>query len=186
MKLNFSKKILLFSSLFMIGVFVIDFIFITLLIDKMVDIKDKENQLEISSQEREKELFLKESIINSEEKRSELEQFFVKDGNLETVKFTEYLEGLAYSMNLEHKKTLDYEPAKDLISAEFISAIRFRFSISGSWQNVFDFIRMIEKLPQISYLNTLALNVITSNISTKDFNNQIWSADLDFSVLRLK
>jgi Tfp pilus assembly protein PilO len=186
MKINFSKKILILSILLLLAISVLDVIFINLLIDKIYSIKDKENQLNISTQEREKELLLRESIGNSVVNRALLEEYFVPDGNLETVKFTEYLEKLASDMNLEHKKSLDYEPASEMTNSEFVSAIRFRFNVSGSWQNVFDFLRTIENLPKISYLSGINLTMNTSDISVKDGKNKTWSLDLDFSVIKLK
>jgi Tfp pilus assembly protein PilO len=81
---------------------------------------------------------------------------------------------------------LDYEPASEMTNSEFVSAIRFRFNVSGSWQNVFDFLRTIENLPKISYLSGINLTMNTSDISVKDGKNKTWSLDLDFSVIKLK
>lgn len=186
MKINFSRKILIFSIIFLLIVVILNVFFINLSIVKIRDIKDKENQLNISTQEREKELLLKESIGNSIVNRALLEEYFVLNGNLETVEFTEYLESLANNMNLEHRKTLDYAPIGEMPNSEFISTIRFRFNVSGSWQNVFDFLRIIENLPKVSYLNNFSFSVNSDSTSAKNIKNNIWSLDIDFSVIKLK
>jgi hypothetical protein len=187
MKINNSQKFLLISVMLLFVVLIFNAIFIYLLVDKIYDIKDKENQLNLSLKEREKEILLKEAVDDSTLERAELENYFVKYSNLDTVKFTEYLEDLADTMNLEHRKTLDYETISEIPNLEFVSMIRFKFSISGRWQDVFNFIRLIEVLPKVSSINNLILNVIVDNDLVKDskYKRPIWSADLDFSVLRL-
>ncbi len=178
MRLNHSKKIFILSLISFFCVLILSIVFTNLLLDKIISINDKVKQLDISSRERERELNLKDSIASSKIERENLGGYFVGAGNAETVKFTEYLEDLATNLDLTQKKSLDYEPIGELKSSEVVSAIRFKFNVSGSWSNVFAFLRAIENLPKVSHLNNVSLNL--------NSESKIWSADLDFLVVKLK
>ena len=184
MKLNYSKKILIISVVTFLCVLILDIVFTNLLINKIYSINDKVKQLDISSREREKELNLKDSISSSKIEREKLQRYFVGAGDAETVNFTKYLEALALEKGVSQTKTLAYEPAVGLETSDIVSAIRFRFSLSGQWANVFSFIKAIENLPKVSYINSVSVNLNSEAPSAK--GGRIWSADIDFSVIKLK
>jgi hypothetical protein len=169
-------------------VVVLSFIFTNLLLNKIVSINDKIKQLEISSQKREGELTLKDSVSSTKLDREKLIGYFVGPGDSETVEFTKYLEDLAKKMNVTQKKTLDYEAISGLPTSEVVSSIRYRFNISGSWNNVFNFLLAIESLPKVSLLSGVSFNSSSEILSAGEgaSNKVIWSADLDFSVAKLK
>jgi len=178
MKLSFSKKVLILAVVTFFIVLFLDIIFTNLLLKKIVSINDKVRQIDLSSKERLKELNLKDSAADTIEEREKLIKYFIGPGNAETVEFTKYLEDLAAEMNLNQRKTLDYEVVNESGLSDFVSAIRFKFNVSGKWSDVYSFLYAIEKLPKIVSLNSVSLNL--------DSNNKIWSADLDFSVIKLK
>jgi len=178
MKLNYSKKIFIISIITLAGILVFDIIFTNLLLGKITDINNKIKQLNISSQERERELNLKDAIQGSKLGREELEKYFVPAGNAETVVFTKFLEGLAAAAGVTQSKTLDYSPVVGLENSGLISALHFRFTVSGSWVNVFNFLRAIENLPKVSIVNSVSFY--------HDSGGKNWSADLDLSVIKLK
>lgn len=188
MKLNFSKKILLISVIVFVMVFVLDIIFVNLLLGKITSINNKIKQLDISSRERERELNLKDSIASTNSERTELLGYFIGASNAETVKFTKYLEDLARQYNVIGKKTLDSESASELTSSEIITSIRYRFSVSGRWLDVFGFLRAVENLPKIISLNSVSLSINSQVLTIQNLknNNKEWTADLDFSVMKLK
>jgi len=188
MKLAYSKKILLLSITILIVTLVLDFIFINLLLGKIININNKVKQLDISSQEREKELNLRDSIANTTLEREKLESYFVGAGNAETVEFTKYLENLANEAGVSHKTSLDYEPVNELVTSDVISSIRYKFNVSGKWDNVFNFIQAVENLPKVALLNNISLVVGSEAATLKGIKsgNRIWSVDLDFSVVKLK
>jgi hypothetical protein len=189
MKFDYTKKILLMAILVFLAVVTAVVIFSDLLLDKVVDINDKVRQLEISSQERLKELSLKDSVVSSEEERKKLAEYFVGSGNAETVDFTKYLEDLAKSFNITQKKTLNYEPVNELKSSDVVSAIHYTFQIYGRWSDIFNFIQAIENLPKVSFLNGVALNLSPEGVTNKEMTKTVeknWSAILDFSVIKLK
>lgn len=188
MKLTYSKRILILSIIVLAVVLALDIIFTEMLLSKIININEKVKQLNLSSQEREKELTLRESIVSSKDEREKLLTYFVGPGNAETVEFTKYLEDLALVNGVTQKKSLGYEAVSELNSSNVVSAIRFRFNVSGKWTNVFNFLRAIENLPKVAYLNSVSLNVSSEAVSAKDIKsgNKIWSADLDFSVIKLK
>jgi hypothetical protein len=187
MKLNYSKKILIITLLVFIGVLVLDIVFTNLLWQKILSINNKIKQLNISAQERVKELNLKETIVNSAENRVLLEESFVAAGNAKTVEFVSYLETLAKDTGVKYNtNSLSYEVVPELGSSESVQFIRLRASVSGSWANVFAFLQTIEKLPKISSLNSVSFNLNSDiNANTKSTTN-FWSAELDFSVAKLK
>ena len=178
MKLTYSQKILILSSIVFITVVVLVSVFSNLLLGKITDINDKVKQLDISSQERLKALTLKGLISSSETEREKLNQYFVGAGNAETVIFTKYLENLALESGVTQAEALSYEPAKGMEASNIVSAIRFRFDVSGHFSNVFHFLQAVENLPKLGYLNSVTLDY---NADTK-----VWSASLDFSILKLK
>lgn len=188
MRLSYSKKIFIVSLGIFVGVIILDVIFTNLLLGKIISINDKVKQLNFSSQEREKELNLKDSIASSKMEREKLLNYFVGPGNAETVEFTKYLEDLALRSGVSQKKSLNYEPVSELASSEVVSAIRFRFNVTGSWANVFNFLQAIENLPKVAYLNSVTLSVSSEAVSPKGTKTagKTWSADLDFSVIKLK
>jgi hypothetical protein len=188
MKLNYSKKILIMSIILFIGVIVLDVIFTNLLLAKIRSINDKVKQLDISSQERLRELNLKEAISSSLINREKLSKYFVGPGNSETVDFTKYLENLALENNVVQKKTLNYEPAIGLASSSVTSVIRYKFETSGGWNNSFNFLRGIENLPKVSYLNSLLINLNPDGVSEggAKSSGKTWSTSIDFSVIKLK
>jgi len=188
MKLTYAKKIFILAITFLAGVLVLNIIFANLLFNKIVNINNKVKQLDISSQERERELNLKDSIADSKVERVRLEEYFVGAGNAETVKFTKYLEDLALDMGVTQSKTLNYEPVVGLESSSVVSTIRFKFSISGKWTNVYNFLKAIENLPKVVSINSTSLSLNTAEASEKDLKpiGKIWNADLDFSVINLK
>jgi len=187
MKLNYSKKILIMSVILFIGVIVLDIIFTGLLLTKIISINDKVKQLDISSQERLRELNLKEAISSSMINRDKLSGYFVGAGNSETVDFTKYLENLALESRVAQKKTLNYEPAIGMASSSVVSVIRYKFETSGSWNNSFNFLKGIENLPKVAYLNSISINLNSegvSDVNTKP-TGKVWSAIIDFSVAKL-
>ena len=188
MKLNFSKKILILSLVIFIAVLVLDIIFASLLINRVVEINDRVEQLNTSTQKQEKELTLTDFIANSAAERDQLASYFVGAGNAETVYFTKYLEALAKEVGVTEKKTLNYQPVIGLESSVNVSAIEYHFSVSGRWSNVFTFLQMIENLPKVLSLNSVSLSVASEAVSLSEIRSgiKIWTLDLDFSVVNLK
>lgn len=188
MKIKYSKKVLILALIVFSGVIVLNVFFANILLVKIFSINDKVNQLNISSQKRERELALKDFIVSSSLDREKLAGYFIGAGNAETVEFTKYLEDLALVAGVTQKKSLNYEAISELDSAEVVSAIRFKFNVSGKWENVFTFIQLVENLPKVLSLNSVFLNVSSEAVSVKDVKSgrKVWSADLDFSVAMLK
>jgi hypothetical protein len=188
MRLNYSKKIFIVSIIIFVAVLVLDIIFINLLITRITSITDRVSQLNISSQQREKELFLADFISNSATERANLDKYFVGAGNAETVDFTKYLEALAKEAGVTEKKTLNYEPITGLEASNNISAIRYRFSTSGRWQNIFNFLQLLESLPKAGSLGSVSTTVNSEAVSLKEARAgvKVWSLDVDFSVAKLK
>jgi hypothetical protein len=188
MKLNYSKKILIISLLIFILIILLDIFITKLLLNKITSINDKVKQLNISSAEREKELNLRDSIISSDLEREKLTSYFVGAGNAETVEFTKYLEDLAIKNGVSQKKSLASEAVNELNSSDIVSALRYRFNVSGKWANIYNFLQAIENLPKIALLNSVSLSVSAEAVSAKELKTtgKIWSADLDFSVIKLK
>jgi len=188
MKLIYSKRILLLSIIVFLGILVLNIIFTNLLLNKIVSINDKVKQLVISSEEREKELTLKDSILSSVEEREKFDQYFVGAGDGKTADFIASLESLADQNNVSHSiKFVGYEPVGILGTSEVVSFIRFRFSVTGRWPDVFSFLQAIENLPKVITVNNITLTVGSELSSTNNKAvNKIWSADLDFSVAKLK
>ena len=188
MKITFPKKIPIIATITFIIVVILDIFFTNLLFGKINSINDKIKQQDISSQARLKEINSKSSIDSSIAERGKLTSYFVNSGDLETVRFTKYLEDIATEKMVTQKKTLNYEPVLGLESSEFVTAIRYKFNVSGQWSNVFAFLQAIENLPKSVSLNSVSFSVNTDNVSIKDINSKgkIWSADIDFVVAKLK
>lgn len=188
MRLSYSKKILILSLVIFASILTLDIIFTNMLLGKIAGINDKIRQLDISSQKREEELILKDLIASSKIEREKLTGYFVGAGNAETVKFTKYLEDLALEAGVTQKKSLDYESANEQSASKVVSAIRYRFNVTGKWTNVFYFLQMIENLPKVLSLNNVSLSVNLGAVSASEARSGdgIWSADLDFSVVKLK
>jgi hypothetical protein len=180
MKLNYSKKILIISVIIFFIIFVLNIIFSNLLWIKIVSINDKVKQIDISTQEREREMILRDLLANTKEQREKLNLYFIGAGNAETVEFTEYLENQAKITEVTQKKSLAHDELKELGVSEEVSVIRYKFNVSGGWTNVFNFLITIENLPKVGYLDTVIFN------ANSDKNlGKTWSADLDFSVVKL-
>lgn len=188
MKYSYSKKILTLSIIIFVIVLVLNIIFTNLLLGKIYSINDKIKQLDISSQEREKALSLKDSIASTKTERENLATHFVGAGNAETVSFTEYLENVALETGVNQKKSLNYESVVELGPSEIISSIRYKFNITGKWSNVLKFVQAMEYLPKVSYLSGVSMGVNLGNSTTTGsrMGEKNWSADLDFSVAKLK
>ena len=188
MKFNYTKKALAISIFIFITIIVLDVLFISLLIKQINNINNKVKQLDVSFQERLKDFTLKDSIFKTEIEREKLAGYFVGVSNAEIVEFTKYLENLATGFNLTQKKTLDYEPAFGLESSVVISALHFKFNVSGRWSNVFNFIQAVENLPKVSYLTSVSVRLNSEALSVKEIKSlgRMWTADLDFSVIKLK
>lgn len=177
MKINFSKKILIVS----IGVFIVTLSSVLLLsgllINKINNINDKIHQLQISTMERENNILLGDLIIGSETDRKKLEKYFIGPGDIETAVFIGYLESLAKDTGLvSNIRSVGYETGENISSLETISFVGFDFSVSGKWNDVFNFVKLIENLPKVSSVNSVSLEV----------NSGVWSADIDLSVAKLK
>ena len=180
MKLNYSKKILIISTVIFLVIFILNIISCNLLWTRIVSINDKIRQIDISTQERGREMVLRDLIANTREQREKLSSYFVGAGNAETVEFTEYLENQAKKVGVTQKKSLAYDEVEELGVSEQISVVRYKFNVSGGWTNVFNFLGVIENLPKVGYLSTVTFNADIDKNSPK-----IWSADLDFSVIKL-
>jgi hypothetical protein len=185
MKLNYPKKVLIFSITIFLVVLILNIIFVNLLLNKVRNINAKVSQLEISSAERLKEINLKDSISNSEIEREKLNTYFVGAGNVETVEFTKFLEKLALENGVTQQKTLSYEPLPNFGGAEILSGIRYKMNISGRFTNVYNFLLAIENLAKVSGINNVSFNLNSNNNSTKEAG-AVWSGDLDFFVVKLK
>lgn len=188
MKLKYSQKILIIAIIILGLTLTLNIVFGSMLIGKIVDINNKVKQLDISSQEREKELNLKDSISNSKLEREKLNGYFVGAGNAETVDFTKYLEDLAKEKGVTQTKTLSYESVSGLGASDVVSVIRYRFNVTGKWFNVYAFLQVIENLPKVSYINSVSLNTSLEGVTAKEAKSliRIWAADVDFSVVKLK
>lgn len=188
MKLNHLNKILILSLATIIIVLILGVFFANLLSDKIMSINNKIKQLDMVSQELERSLKSEVSIDSSLLEREKLAGYFVGSSNASIVEFTEYLEGIAKDFGVTHKKTLNYESINELQSSELVSALRFKFNITGKWADVFNFLQAIENLPKVARLNSASLSV-NSEISFSEKSkptNIIWSADLDFTVASIK
>jgi Tfp pilus assembly protein PilO len=188
MKIVFSKKMLILSIVILAVTAVLDAVFTQLLVGKINSINDKVKQLEISSQERLKELTLKDSIAGSKAEREKLLSYFVGATNADVVDFTKYLEDLAKQAGVRHEKTMNYAPIGELPSSDVVSSLRYRFNVTGAWSNVFAFLQAIENLPKAVLVNNVTLTVSSEAVSVKELRsgNKLWSADLDFSVVKIK
>ena len=188
MKLNYSKKILILSLFSFLTVLSVDIIFTGFLVNKIIGINDKVKQINTSSYVREKEFSLKDSIARSEIERGELEKYFIGTGNVGTLNFTKYLEELALKMGVTQKKSLEDVVIKGLETSDIVSAIRYRFNVSGKWENVYNFLLALETLPKVMSLNSVSFNLNSGTVSLNDVRtvDKIWSVDLDFSVAKLK
>jgi len=188
MKFYYTKKILIISILVFVIIIIESILFTNVLINKIVSINDKTVQMNTLTEEKMMDTNLGESITNTEVERKMLDQYFVGPGNVDTVEFTKYLEVLAKGFNLTQKKTLNYEPAMGMESSDSVSVIRYRFDVSGKWSDVYNFIQAVENLPRAGYLNSVNLNLSSVLSPTKSINsgNKIWTANLDFSVFKLK
>jgi len=188
MKLNYSKKVLILSIVILIIVLLLNGIFLYLLINKINNVNNKVKQLNISSEKRETDLILKDSVLGLSAEREKLSHYFVGAGDKETIDFTKYLEDLATLAGVAHQKTLSSETITGPASSETVSAIRYKFNITGSWPNVYHFLLMIENMPKVISLNSVSFNVSSGAVSLKEvkIGNKIWSADLDFTVVKLK
>lgn len=185
MKLNYSKKIFILGLVTFVCVIILDIIFTDLLVGKIMMINNKVQQLVISSDERERELNLKDSIRNSDIARVELEKYFIGAGDAETVAFTKSLEDLARASSVAYTiRSLNYEMAPDLGGSASVSLIRFSFTIKGQWSNVMTFLKLVENLPNVVLVNNASLSVSDGDIANA--KQSIWSADVDFSVAQLK
>ncbi len=185
MKLTHAQKIFILALIAFIVVLTVNIIFSHLLIDKIIGINDKIRQLNLSSAEREKEISLKDTIQNSDAERKKLASYFVGAGNAETVKFTQYLEEQARVAGVAQHKTLDYEALGELGTSNIVSGIRYRFNATGKWNNVFTFLRQVENLPKVVSLHGVTLSAGGSSLMGQG-SGKTWSADLDFSVVKLK
>jgi hypothetical protein len=188
MKINYSKRILILFLVIFIGVIALDVLYTNKLFDQILSINDKVKQLNISSEKREKELSLKDFILSSKVEREKLDQYFVGAGNAETVKFTKYLEDLAAEVGVDQKKSLDYEAVSEFQSSDVVSALHFRFNVSGHWADVYTFLKLIENLPKVVSLNSVSLTATSGAVSAREAKSgvRLWSADLDFFVVKLK
>lgn len=176
MKLNYSQKMLVISTVIFVGVLVLNIIFINLLLNLVTGFNDKTQQLDNSFQVLQKETKLKDVIANSKEAGEKLSLYFVGPGDVETVNFVKFLEDLAVKNNVIQEKSLAYEPVAELPNSNTVSAIRFRSNISGSFANVFSFLQAIENMPKVVSLKSASLNTVDKG----------WAMSLDFSVIKLK
>ena len=188
MKLNYSSKILILSAILFVGILALNVATMNLLLKEIDSVNYKIKQLEETAREIEKGLSLKDSLASSQLERERLTEYFVGAGNAAAVEFTEYLESLAKDAFVTQKKSLNYELIDGLQSSEYVSAIRFRFNVTGSWANVFSFLQTIENLPKVSNLNSVSLSINPEAVSAEGIKltEKIWSADLDFTVANLK
>lgn len=186
MKLNFAKKIFILAVCTFVLVLVVDIIFTNMLVKNIIGINDKIRQLNLSTQERERESALASSVMNSEEDRRRLDAYFVAAGDSATVDFTTFLEDKARQLGLQYvTKSLDYENVIEPANVEGISVIRFRFTVTGSWSKVFVFLIQVENLSKIVSVNNVHFNLDNTEGVTKNAGTN-FTAELDFSVAKLK
>ena len=178
MKLKYAQKMLILSIIFFVIILVSNIVFAELLLGKIFDINDKVRQLNISSQERENELNLKDSIGTSKTEREKLNAYFIASGDLPALDFTKYLENLAKDAGVTQTKTLAYEALAGLPTSDIVTSIHYKFTVTGHWANVSSFLQAVENLPNVLSVGGVSLSV--------NPESQIWSADLDFSVASLK
>lgn len=177
MKLNYSKKILILSVVSLVAIVIVDFLFLNLLADKIIGINDKIRQQTLSTQEREKNFYLKESISKTEIDRAKIEKYFIGPGDVATAEFIAYLENLAKQNKLTATvRSVGYEIIPEVGNSDVVSALRFRFSVTGKWSDVFVFLQIMENIPKAVSVFSVTLNSASG----------AWTADLDFSVAKLK
>jgi Tfp pilus assembly protein PilO len=185
MKIKYSQKVL--------GSFVIIFLLILtaniiigrMSIKQIESINNKIRQVTLSSEEREKLLALKESLTNSEEDRKLLDKYFIGSTDADTANFISYIENLAKQNGLTYNvQNVSYEPISEISSSEQVNFMKFQLNIVGGWSNIFTFVQNIENLPKVVSLSAVSIDNGPSLGAKSKTKN--WSADLEFSVARLK
>ena len=185
MKLNYSKKILIFSGLILFFVLLGNVVSFNFLIDKVLSINNKVAQVEISTKQRERNVSLTDSVQASQVGREILNTYFVSSGDAKTAEFIETLEGLARQAGLSANiRTVNYEPISEFNSTENIQFIRMILSVSGSWSKVFGFLSSLENLPKVIKIANVNLNSSPALNSKNRENN--WTAEIDLSIAQLK
>lgn len=177
MKFNYSKRIFVLSLGVFLIVLVLNIVFSNLLLEKILNINNKIKQQNISSQERERNLALKDSVIGTRELRLELEKYFIAPGDPQTASFVNYLEGQTKKTGLSPNiKSIDYENIETLGGDSNVLSVRLRLGAVGKWSDVYSLLIALESLPRVSFLNSVSL----------ERQSEGWSVDIDMSVAKLK
>ena len=187
MKLSYSKRIFILSVIFFVGTLTLNIIYFNLLVKCVANINNKVKQINLSTQERENQINSADLVNSTELDRSKLQKYFVGSGSALVVDFTKSLEVLAQTMGVTQKKTLAEESIPELGASDVVSAVRYKFSVSGKWSSVYNYILAIEYLPRVVLINNISLS-LTEPLTTDGVitGSKFWTADLDFSVAKMK
>lgn len=177
MKNNYSKKILAVSILITISVFVAVFVSASLLYKQIVATNNKVEQVKQSANERAKVFALKDSVEGTVKQRETLKNSLVGKEDADTAGLIDNLESLAKKNNLIYVvKSVAYESTFSGASYNNLGFLRIKMLVSGSWNEVIKFVKLLENYPKLTSISNLTLD----NINNK------WSAEIDFVIPKLK
>ncbi|MEI6528097.1 MAG: hypothetical protein WCO10_00275 [bacterium] len=182
---KYSTKIIFSVAVAILSISVIgSAVFSYLLVDKINNINDKIKQMDLSTQERNKQGAQKMSVVDTEADRAKLESYFVSaDG---AVDFIKYLENLSVEVGVKANiQNINFQPLRDTAYANTAEYISLNLSVEGTWAKVYRYVLLLEKLPFVSEVGNVDMTEVTQT-DEKNKTKSFWTATISLKVIKLK
>lgn len=166
MKTNTINKII-FTSIILIAVLIIDFVLIYKIDKKYDEIVESKKSIVSESSRFNSLTDVKNKTQELTKIQNRIDDILISESN--AVSFIGLIEDIAEqsgsTMNISKADFKDSEDEDDL------GALDLTFKVTGSWEEVTNFLKMIESLPYLININSVRFSVIQSE------EGSVWSVD---------
>jgi len=172
--------LLIFLDIFFIAIFIALFIFTK---NQISDTINKEDAIKTEIKKEETLSIMKKDVEDSKNYEDKLYGYFIGKDNV--VDFLKTLDDLISSSSLKSEiQSINYESlAKiNLIETELV---RVKMNVKGKWENIQFFLKLLENYPLKISIKNISLNKFSDSIISGKTIPE-WSADLDFTAVKLK
>jgi hypothetical protein len=151
--------------------------------NQTIDSNNKEDQIKNEIKKQESRSFMQKDLDDANIYKNKINEFIIKEGDI--VGFIKILEDMVSSSGLKSEvKSVSAESNDDLgvINSEYI---RVKLDVTGGWNNIQFFLKLIENYPLKIDIDKVFLTKF-SDYEARNKEMPQWLGSFEFTVVKLK
>lgn len=147
---------------------------------KIESVSILESELSMETQRRERSQSITHLVEDTAEKRNEMERYFVDESGVAS--FITDIETIAESAGVDEGITSVgvSNLKKDDPASEYLEEISIQVRAKGSWNEVFQFVRLIENMPVVSFVRDVSFDYKVAQEAAS------WNVTLSIQARKIK